>query len=311
MAIMNEIKFLADIKAPNVYIADELNIGNTTMTEVVDSIDIQAYQAYYDTMCAMKNAMGGNNGNGLKITIAIGFSSVDYGGYDYVMGDYGRVLVYHPIIETIGKDFPQIHADTYFTNVKFPPKLTYIGVQAFAGVPLKAIRIPRNVEFIGAGAFNGQITSEIYLALEEELGGMYGFDLSCEIVFDPKCKLKEIPNDCFYGRTIKNIELHEGLERIGSAAFYGTYGYSEIKFPSTLKVIDDYAFSDGGVRTYDLTAFTAGIPFPTLSNEENFNALGGMPSPIDGTIIKVVKGRKAELAAMTNWSFYADCIVEV
>lgn len=56
-------------------------------------------------------------------------------------------------------------------------------------------------------------------------------------------EVKEIGESCFAGTGIRQVELNEGLERIGAFAFYKS-AVEEIKFPSSLKVLGEHAFED-------------------------------------------------------------------
>ena len=88
---------------------------------------------------------------------------------------------------------------------------------------------------------------------------------------------------------------------------------SEVIFEngSVCESIGFYAFRIMyNLRFIDLTGFGESTPFPTLENEGAFQYCGRDTEK--GTFeIRVPLGRKAELAAMTNWSTYVDKIVEV
>ena len=59
-----------------------------------------------------------------------------------------------------------------------------------------------------------------------------------------------------------------------------------------------------------MTAYGTDLPFPMLNATNALSQCGR--NTAKGTFeIRVVRGRKAELASMTNWSNYADNIVEV
>lgn len=102
---------------------------------------------------------------------------------------------------------------------------------------------------------------------------------------------------------LTSITIGSGVTHIGVNAFAGCYALKNITIPNNVTNIDGYAFEDCQIKILDLTAFTT-ESFPTIEA-----SLGIITS--DSFQIRVIKGRKSELAAMTNWSIYADYIVEV
>lgn len=110
---------------------------------------------------------------------------------------------------------------------------------------------------------------------------------------------------------LTSVILPNGIPRIISGAFYGCLLLPNITIPNTVKAIEQYTFYDCKAMEYiDLTAFTDGTTLPTLSGVNAFTRVG--TNTTAGTFeIRVPSGRGAELAAKTNWAYYADNIVEV
>ena len=98
---------------------------------------------------------------------------------------------------------------------------------------------------------------------------------------------------------------------IGGYMFTNCSALPNIVIPHTVTAIGRRAFSGCSKLEYiDLTAYGTSITFPTLADANAFQSAG--TSTAAGTFeIRVASGRKAELAAMTNWSSFADNIVEV
>lgn len=105
--------------------------------------------------------------------------------------------------------------------------------------------------------------------------------------------------------SLTNIKLNARVTQILDYAFYSCK-LTNIVFPKTLTKIGVGAFYSCRLQYVDLTAYGTDSTFPTLDNKNAF--ANNTPSTFE---IRVKSGRKAELAAMTNWSTYADNIVEV
>ena len=93
--------------------------------------------------------------------------------------------------------------------------------------------------------------------------------------------------------------------------FQSNVNLKYVIFNSVINTVWDYAFYDCASLEYiDMTAYGENGAFPTLRGTNTFRNCG--TSTTTGTFeIRVPLGRKAELAAMTNWSAYVDNIVEV
>ena len=102
---------------------------------------------------------------------------------------------------------------------------------------------------------------------------------------------------------LTSVTIGNGVTRIVNYAFASCPALKSITIPNSVEKIEYGAFQGSQITIIDLTAFTT-ESFPTI--DANVFELG------IGDVIKVVKGRKNELANLsTNWSAYADYIVEV
>ena len=100
----------------------------------------------------------------------------------------------------------------------------------------ETLKIPRNVETIGDGAFNGN--------------GFSGYS----VAFETGSKLKSIGGRGFRLNELRDFRLPENLETIGSTAFFGTNflfsaGFASsgtLIIPAKVAKIGDSAFSRAG-----------------------------------------------------------------
>lgn len=144
----------------------------------------------------------------------------------------------------------------------------------------------------------------------------------------------QLEQSCFQDCAIKHIDLPSTVTKIDSSAFSGCDLRGEFVFPPKVTSVSSNLFQNNynlkgvvftpsisrvwsaifydcwGLEYVDMTSYINGAPFPSLSDVNAFTNTG--KNTEKGTFeIRVPAGRKAELAAMTNWSTYADNIVEV
>ena len=122
---------------------------------------------------------------------------------------------------------------------------------------IKTVSIPEGYDRIADGAFSNENAQSVL----ENVNLPKGLTLIGKNAFQ----------NCNY---IKSIELNEGLENIGASAFFGTT-LGTVKFPSSLKIINDCAFAN--CHIYNLK-FNAGLKYIgnsafALSNEHTEEVL--------------------------------------
>ena len=110
-------------------------------------------------------------------------------------------------------------------------------LSGYESANLTSVTIPEGYDRLGDNAFKGQSKVETFIL---------------------PSTLKLIGESAFYGcNAMKSIMLNEGLENIGKQAFVGS-GLTNITFPSTLRIINDAAFTN--LRIENLK-FNAGLKY--------------------------------------------------
>ena len=139
------------------------------------------------------------------------------------------------------------NSDYKLTSIELPTKLTSIGASAFLNCEsLESIDIPDTVTEIGDRAFANSglrmlvipsgVTAVNYDLCNENLN---------EVVFSPNTKSVEMT--AFSGcSNLKNIDLPDGLEKIGKMAFLSSVN-ARIYIPQSVTDIEKKAFNDNAV----------------------------------------------------------------
>ncbi|MBO5257131.1 MAG: leucine-rich repeat domain-containing protein [Clostridia bacterium] len=169
-------------------------------------------------------------------------------------------------------------------SITIPDGVTSIGSTAFRGCySLASITIPDGVTSIGNNAFYFCYSlASITIPGGVTSIGTYAF------------------SDCY---CLASITIPDGVTSIGNNAFYNCYSLASITIPGGVTSIGISAFYNCyGVRRYDFTRY---IAVPTLPAT---NAFSGIPADCE---IRVPAALAEEWKAATNWSVYADKIVEV
>lgn len=171
-------------------------------------------------------------------------------------------------------------------TVKLPSQLKRIEDSAFKYNSLEEVEFPKTLEYIGSSAFNVNLLKSVYLPDSVvELGqGAFSLNRITKLRLSPN--LTEIENGAFSRNLdLENIELHEGLTRIGQSAFIGC-PIKSIEFPSTLKTIGRMAFSStrlesvhipSNVEVIETQAFKQNVKYRTLKEvtfEEGLKSIG-------------------------------------
>ena len=238
---------------------------------------------------------------------------------------------------TIPNNVTSIEDGTFYncsnlTNITIPNNVTSIGIQAFTNCyNLDSVTIGSGVTSIGRDAFSGCGLTSVYIT-----------DIAkwCQINFESintngySNPLAQVASLYLNGELVTDLLIPDDVTRIKAHAFHGCDSLTSVTITDSVTKIDGSAFcgcrsltsvtigcgiTSIGARAFtgdvkleyiDLTSYGTDKAFPTLYNTNAFDYCS--TDTANGTFeIRVPAGRKDELAAMSNWSTYADNIVEV
>ncbi len=136
---------------------------------------------------------------------------------------------------------------TLTKDTVIPDGVTTIEKQAFYNAVLKeGFRLPDSVTEIGENAF-----------------AVMNYSYTLPSSFKYPASLKTIGYSAFLGRTLKKIDLPDGLKKIGSFAFYCSPAPgASISIPSTVTEIGDGAFSAAADHTMYVDKYDVTITVP-------------------------------------------------
>lgn len=170
-------------------------------------------------------------------------------------------------------------------------------------------------EVIGSSAFrNNEFMVKMTLPASLKEIGNYAF-YQCKrwkgkiIIPDGVTRISDSAfNSC---SLLTDITIGDKVTTIERSTFEYCKGLTRFIFPKSVTSIKNRAFAGcTKLRYFDMTSYGTDMPFPTLDSTTIFVDCGTQTD--SGTFeIRVPMGRKAELVAMTNWSTYANNIVEV
>lgn len=196
------------------------------------------------------------------------------------------------------------YENTGLVSIVIPSTVTTIGSSAFwNATSLSSVEVPDGVTSIGAGCFN---------------------NCSIEAIKMPT-KVTVIQPTTFQGcQKLKSIRIPDGVTSIGNMAFGGCISLLTVIIPSTVKTIGSMVFE--ACRSLEVIGFP-----PSVTNIDGWTMRGcealkivqvaASTPPTLGTNvfygctalekIMVPTGCATAYKSATNWSTYADYIVEV
>lgn len=229
-----------------------------------------------------------------------------------------------PIPDTVTSIGSYAFNNTGYEVIETPSSVTSIPSNCFSNCQAaKSITIGENVTSIGNQAFYRclNITTINFNAREcKNLSSNYNYVFyecgkeSEGVAIRIGNEVKQIPsyifspyNNANYAINVKSVtfEPTSVCKTLGVYAFGYMNKLLNISIPKSVTQINNYVFSGCSALEYiDLTDYGADGTFPSFG----VYVFQDCPSTFQ---IRVPSGRKAELSAMTNWSAYADNIVEV
>ena len=237
-------------------------------------------------------------------------------------------------------------SETSYEDIELPPAVTSIPSSCFSNCSAaKSITIGDNVTSIGSNAFyncnyvttinfnakqcgNSTSSNYIFYKCGTEAEGVtlyignkvekipdyifspttnvdYSINIK-DIVFKPNSICKTIGNNSFRSMNkLRTINIPESVTSIGTYAFSSCTGLKNVTLTKGITQIGTSAFQDcSGLEYIDLTDYQVNDTLPTLGS----SAFKNCPNTFE---IRVVPGIKTKLSTMTNWSAFANNIVEV
>ncbi|MBQ7423229.1 MAG: leucine-rich repeat domain-containing protein [Prevotella sp.] len=221
-----------------------------------------------------------------------------------------------------------IWADTYQGDITLPETVTgsdgktytltqigneaFMGCRAFGSFPslgLTAITVPETVESLGEGAFAYTALRTVSLpeGLTEIPVGCFGYSQYLDNVVLPStvrtigrlafcnCYISESIDGVSVKSGLSNITLNEGLEEIGSNAFYGCQNLKEITLPSTVTTIGSMAFNTTALTTFNFTPAITSIGEKAFGNNASMSEI-----TIPGTVKTISEGMFTACRGLTT-----------
>ena len=183
---------------------------------------------------------------------------------------------------TIKKVWNNAFSNAYTLNINelvIPYGVEEIKEGAFSSVIItKPLTIPKSVTLIERNAFNnsfniGDENAYVYARGEDNIVDKsiimaYLADGNGTELVIPDT-VKEIGMNTFSGKNFSSVRFNQILEKIGKHAFSYNYYLTNITLPNSVKIIDDYAFSDCST----LNSLTLNNGLTTIGNYSFMNHL--------------------------------------
>lgn len=232
------------------------------------------------------------------------------GNYAFIYHSNLKSISLPNSVTEIGK---QAFYQSVLENISMLDGITRIGDNSLRETKLTNVTVPNSVSSIGEYAFY-ECKSLESVSLPNNLVNIsqYTFYYCSKLAsIDIPDSVEKISSNAFAYSGIVSLKLSKNLKRLYGNTFYGCSNLTNVKLPKSLTQMSSGEFRDCKLLEYvDLTDYGTDGAFPSLGNSNAFQNCG--INTASGTFqIRVHQGRKAELAAMTNWSTYADNIVEV
>ncbi len=169
-------------------------------------------------------------------------------------------------------------------TIEFSDAIELIGENAFSDCDnVASLKLPTNLKMIGKNAFAGNkslLTLEIpqnLMSISEN--AFYRCTLLNKVTFANDSKMKLLEKQCFAECTsLSNIVLPEGLEEIGTLAFWGCKALANIDIPDSVHKVGVGAF-------IDTTIYTSAVE----AKETYIYADNWVIGVVSGNVIKEIK----------------------
>lgn len=158
-------------------------------------------------------------------------------------------------------------------SVEIPKTVKKIGKSAFQKNKLKEVILPEGLEEIGTLAFNGNQLVSIEIPNSVVKMGEGTFSLNNISYAKLSKNMKTVPNGIFSRNlNLKNIDIPDGVEKIGQSAFSGC-PLESINIPNTVKKIERYAFLSHRISTLEIPSSVETIEDQAFASNKKFRYL--------------------------------------
>ena len=194
--------------------------------------------------------------------------------------------------------------------------VTKLNEGAFSYCGFTELYLPDSITTLDANTFssNTKLTSAHLPDSITTMGNSTFYNCSALISANIPDSVTSLGTYTFYGcysLTSATIPVNDTITTLPSNTFYSCEALPNVFIPRNIQNIDSNAFANCKSLEYiDLTDYGIEDSYPRLTNKNAFDKCG--INTESGTFeIHVQEGCKSKLSAMTNWSNYADNIVEV
>ena len=232
---VNEIVIGENVKKINEYTFIFSNIEEIVIPDNVESI---SDYAFYECL------------NLKKVDIGTGLTKIGKAAF---MSDDNLTTV------TGGENIQEIGASAFgkclaLSSFEFSNNLKEIDKWAFSFTSLKKVTIPQNMQNIGLYSFARcpNLTLINYNAIDASESNFFDennyvappfFGCNENLTVNIGSDVKVLPNYLFMSSNIKQINIEEGLEKIGKQTFYNCSNLESATIPTTVTEIGNYSFN--------------------------------------------------------------------
>ena len=213
------------------------------------------------------------------------------------------------------KSLIEIGEKTFFksslVNIIIPEGVKTIGDYAFASnYTLKKVVFPNTLTTIGDWAFDSCGMEELFIPKNVMILGEYAFSMGelKKVTFEEGSKVKELPRAVFSMSFLSDINIPDGVEKIGEEAFY-CCNFTKITIPDSVRTIGYIAF--GGNENLTSLHIPKGVTelesgalydeeratittFTVAEDNPAYKAVDGNIYSKDGTVLVQYAGGKAD-----------------
>ena len=206
--------------------------------------------------------------------------------------------------------------DAAITSIALPESIITICKYAFSATDqLNHLDFPRNLKYIGTGAFENSALAEVVLPDGLDSIGKDVFRNAKITRVVGLNGMKKIPEGAFEGANLKEIVLDEGLEEIGVSAFYET-NVEEFVIPASVKTLSLSSMFSNNLKT---VVVKNSVPIPLeadcideefmdedfIDEEFCFSVFGGLDD-VENVTLRVPEGSLEAYMDAPVWNWFGS-----